>query len=675
MVESDRSTHGGATVAAYDIARLAGVGRAAVSNWRRRYADFPKPVGGSAASPLYALADVEEWLTRHGRQFTVRPGDRVWQRVRGAVDDLALGELLGYLGGFLVFLTRAPQQWRRLAKRDDEALAAALTPAVRKAVPELPGGPGGADPVDVDWIPILREASAAAGDDQHRDVFDFACERYLEIHARRRQVTAEPVAELMVSLAAPDGGAVLDPACGVGTLLLTAHRHGAGAVHGQEVDAAVARLATARLLLHGVPVRMHAGDSLRDDPYHGEQADAVVCDPPMADRSWGYEELTADPRWEYGLPPRGEPELAWAQHCLAHVTPGGSAVVLMPAAAASRRAGRRIRSNLLRAGALRAVVSIPGGLAGTVSAPDLWVLRRPGVDDPTPSHLLLVDAAAGVDTPDATGTDLSGVRDAWRAFTTDPDGALPGTARAVRVIDLLDDEVDISPSRHLARPSSADSSGFRPTRDALREAVGRLTASLPELDENSATGQAPSVSLGELVRAGVVVIHQAPLRMTVDEGTTPVLTARDVRHRRGPSGHTGPGPGVLMLEPGDVVTPVAAREPVALVISESGAALGPQLYLLRPDPERLDPHFLAGFVRIAQTIGGQRGSLASRSDVHRLTLPRLPVPEQRRYGEVFQQLGAFEQTLRETAALADALIRRGLAGLAVGSLQPRGGGD
>jgi hypothetical protein len=671
MAESERTSPDGATVAAYDIARLAGVGRAAVSNWRRRYADFPKPVGGSAASPLYALAEVEAWLTRHGRQFQVSPGDRVWQRVRGAVDDLALGDLLGYLGGFLVFLRRAPEQWRRLARRRDDTLAGVLSAATGKAVPELPDGPGGAGSIDMEWVAILRAAADAAADGRHREVLDFACARYLEIHARRRLVTTEPVAELMVDLAGATGGTVLDPACGVGTLLLAAHRRGAEAVHGQEVDAAAARLATARLLLHDAPARVHAGDSLLADAHHGEPADAVVCDPPMAERSWGYEELSADPRWQYGLPPRGEPELAWAQHCLSHVRPGGRAVVLMPAAAANRRAGRRIRSNLLRSGALRAVVTIPGSLAGTVSPPDLWVLRRPEPDDPAPSHLLMVDARDASDDPEA----LPAAANAWRLFQRHPEADLPPAACAVPIIDLLDDEVDISPAGQLARPSAADSSGFRPAQEALRDAVTRLAASMPELDEAPAPAPTPSVSLGELVRAGVVVIHQAPLRMPTDAGATPVLTARDVRHRRPPSGRTEPGPGVAMLESGDVVAPVAAREPAALVVTEAGAALGPQLYLLRADPERLDPHFLAGFLRVAQTIGGQRGSLASRSDVHRLTLPRLSIVEQRRYREVFQRLAAFEENVRDTATLADSLIRRGLAGLAVGSLQPRTGGE
>ena len=57
----------GAMVAAGDIARLAGVGRAAVSNWRRRFQDFPEPVGGTSSSPLFSLTEVETWLHGQGK--------------------------------------------------------------------------------------------------------------------------------------------------------------------------------------------------------------------------------------------------------------------------------------------------------------------------------------------------------------------------------------------------------------------------------------------------------------------------------------------------------------------------------------------------------------------------------------------------------------------------------
>ena len=49
------------------IARLAGVGRAAVSNWRRRYPDFPQPIGGSPTSPTFSRSEVEAWLKATGK--------------------------------------------------------------------------------------------------------------------------------------------------------------------------------------------------------------------------------------------------------------------------------------------------------------------------------------------------------------------------------------------------------------------------------------------------------------------------------------------------------------------------------------------------------------------------------------------------------------------------------
>lgn len=48
------------------IGALAMVGRAAVANWRRRHPDFPAPVGGTIASPQFALAEVRAWLDAHG---------------------------------------------------------------------------------------------------------------------------------------------------------------------------------------------------------------------------------------------------------------------------------------------------------------------------------------------------------------------------------------------------------------------------------------------------------------------------------------------------------------------------------------------------------------------------------------------------------------------------------
>ncbi|MGW9122237.1 hypothetical protein ACWGRV_37560 [Streptomyces sp. NPDC055663] len=46
---------------------FAGVGRAAVVNWRRRHPDFPKPVDGTAESPRFWAGEADAWLHAHGK--------------------------------------------------------------------------------------------------------------------------------------------------------------------------------------------------------------------------------------------------------------------------------------------------------------------------------------------------------------------------------------------------------------------------------------------------------------------------------------------------------------------------------------------------------------------------------------------------------------------------------
>ncbi|GAA3121242.1 N-6 DNA methylase [Streptosporangium carneum] len=620
------------TVNAGDIARLAAVGRAAVSNWRRRHDDFPQPVGGTTSSPLFSLPEVAAWLRRNGKTFEVSLGDLVWQRLRTSVDDLRLGDLVGRVGAFLLFLHREPGIWRERGRRSLTRMA--------EVTADLPGSPE----LRLDDTALLRLVAELAAERGPLRAFEFLCERYVEAHSRRLSVTRDDVAALMHRLVCQDGETVLDPACGVGTLLL----HAKSSL-GQEINETNALLTAVRVLLRGAEARIVAGDSLREDGLAGELADAVVCDPPFNERAWGYEDLTGDPRWEYGLPPRGESELAWVQHCLARVRPGGLVAILMPAAAASRRPGKRIRGNLLRAGALRAVVTL--GLGG----PDLWLLRRPDGERP-PSQLLVVDASE----------DLSVVEPAWRAYLADPEAELSGDSRTVRIIDLLDDEVDLNPARHRPQQGGPDFlRDFTEALDRFRDTSARLSDAPPALELLAERQDLPTTTVGELAKAGLITILQAPPRMSVDSGPLPVLTSDDTTLGTTPSGRTVLDPALVMIRPGDVVTTVMGA---VRVITRGGAALGPQLTLYRVDPQRLDADFLAGFLRSADAARVHPSS--SRLDVRRARVPMLPLAEQQRYGTAFRELFTLEDRLRETTALGETLIRLGFDGLVDGHLRP-----
>jgi SAM-dependent methyltransferase len=672
-------------VTAAGIARLAGVGRAAVSNWRRRHADFPKPVGGTDSSPVFALEEVEQWLRAQGKLAEVPPRERVWQLVEAHPAGTATA--LRQTGAVLLLVRDRPADWHTLSTH---ALTAALEDLLDRRFGEpYPLG----TPVQLSLLQGAAELAVELGPAQ---AYEFLLGRHLDANPRQYTFTPGPIAELMAALAGP-AASVLDPACGTGALLrATAATEPTGpapaapvTLYAQERDPDLAALAALRLALHAAPkaeIRVRTGDTLRADAFPELRADTVLCHPPFNERNWGHDELAYDPRWEYGFPARAESELAWVQHALARVRDDGTAVLLMPPAAASRRSGRRVRADLLRRGALRAVIALPPGTAPPYGIPlHLWVLRKPGHGTPPAPHLLLVDTAE-LSAPGGEKAPWQTVRgtvlDAWRAFgrhgTTEvgvsPDGVWgrPGTSRAVPVIELLDDDVDLAPARHL--PPPADGAADLPGLSDRLAAVLRRTSELaPATAVPGEPARWPTTTVGELARAGGLVLRAG------GSGTGPgpaVLTEYDILTGTGPSGvlPQGPPEEPVLTRPGDVVVPVLGRATTARVIdaATAGAALGRNLHLLRPDPAALDPWFLAGFLRgtVNNRQASSYASTATRLDVRRLQLPRIPLADQQRYGARFRALAAFEDALRQVGQLGEQLAQGLYDGLTDGTVRP-----
>ncbi|WP_416966248.1 N-6 DNA methylase, partial [Streptomyces sp. Agncl-13] len=543
------------------------------------------------------------------------------------------------------------------------------------------GGPTFGIVIDGDLLRGTAELAAELG---ARQTFEFLLGRHLDANPRQYTLTPTELARLMAELAESAGPAAtaLDPACGTGALLRAVTPRPGQELYAQDDAPDLAALTALRLALRAqVTVRATAGDTLRADAYPALRADVVLCHPPFNERNWGHDELAYDPRWEYGFPARNESELAWVQHALARLKDGGTAVLLMPPAAASRRSGRRIRADLLRRGALKAVVALPIGAAPPYNIPlHLWVLRRPGRAAAQP-EVLLVDTGRFA-TEGRGGPDWQAVRgavlDAWKAF--DRAGRLddePGLARSVPVIELLDDDVDLAPARHLPPATAADGAD---ELTAVRERLGetlRLTADLtpPPVDhvaDSARPTRWPLTTIGELARGGALVMRTGG---NGGHARVPVLTDHDVLAGTAPSGILPESDEVAVLtEPGDVVVPVLGGGSMARVIdaTTAGAALGRSLVLLRPDPGALDPWFLAGFLRgtANNRQASSYASTATRLDVRRLQLPRLPLDEQRRYGARFRALEDFERALRQAGRLGEQLVRGMYDGLTDGTVTP-----
>ncbi|GAA1554637.1 N-6 DNA methylase [Kribbella sancticallisti] len=670
------------TVSSVGIARLAGVGRAAVSNWRKRYADFPSPVGGSATSPTFEIAAVQKWLSTQGKLPSAGAPEQAWRTIEAASGGPDLGEAL-WLAGLFLFSRSSST----LGKADLHSPASLVEPVRR-----LASGPGDllAGGLADEWSPRQYAVLSAVADldGDPATIFEQFYAHYLTARgATSDYATPQGVARLMLSLAGP-AASVMDVACGTGTLLHESMTEdGRVRCLGQDLDPAAARIAQLRLLFahrrHGesgpVPV-VRVGDSLRVDAFPDERVDLVVCNPPFGLQDWADEQLAFDPRWEFGgLPPRTEPELAWVEDALAHLRPGGLAVILMPPVAAWRSPGRRIRAELLRRGALKAVIALPPRLLPvTAVGLHLWILRRP-TEGHGANRVLLVDASQAAGGIGAPVLDLA--VQAWRTFhSSETVEEQAGICKAVPVIELLDEEVDVSPARHLAasEEGAAEPAALLATRAEVLERLGSLGESLPPLVANSDSRleKARRVSLEELSRTGAVEILRGFSRLGNDqqELSEPAVSGGDLVRRMPPSGRA-PATAVR-IEPGDVLVPTIAASVVARVATteQIGSRLGQNVNAVRVDPAILDPWFVAGMLTAPANLReAVRHSSATRDSVRvnlkRLQVPLLPIEQQRPYGEAFRRVAEFE-TMAERAAdearelaksLSDALTRGTLA--------------
>ena len=702
-------------VSASDIARIAGVRPSAVSNWRRRHGDFPGPIAGTEKSPRFRLSDVEEWLRAQGKAPEIPALERLWQTFESARGTMSLTEALATAGILLYHLSKHPQDAPPLASRAD--IIRLMDRAPQSLVfddgssGQLPSGRDSVAGGLLDLIghlprleagtpevTMLEAVASAATEASATEVFGYLCDRVLDPGPRTGLALTPPeLADLMLDLAPPDARRILDPACGSGTILLAAAKRGYDRVDGQEADAPLALVAALRVAFSGgASFDVHRGDSLRADAYTQGAADAVVCNPPFADRNWGAEDAAGDlGRWEYGVPPRLESELAWVQHALWHARPGGTVVMLMPPAAAARPSGRRIRSKLLQTGALRAVISLPPRLAAhNALALQIWVLVKPAREH-SPHPVLMIDASGfssggqarasgrpsdAVPTWDEVRTL---VQRAWTTFSSDDatGNASLGTdlnsiAASVPVGDLLSEDVDITPGRHLPSVPVARVSVDVLTRNRLR--VEALLTELPHLlpdlpsDHLRAGAALRESSLEELAQSGMLYIRRAAPRAAIEETSLPkirrtIITSRDLVRAVSPAEEADvPDDEVLSprVREGDVLVPHVARQLIARVAQgqDVGATLSSSVVLIRPDSTVLDPWYLAGLLSSSDS-GRQAARMAStlgdttRFDPRRVRIPVLPIEEQQMHGMAFRRMADLARTLRAAHDEGNALIR------------------
>ena len=613
-------------VSSSDIAEAAGVSRGAVSNWRKRHDEFPKPVAGSATKPLFSRAEVTSWLLANGHQPVKDNGQSaVWAIMNELRGQLPVSEITDLLLELLVARkTGTPSRsWDRVLPRHREHVQAVLDR-------------------------VAPEDLAAVG--------DYALERLERSQGRSGGtmgfVGSRTTAILASLAAARPGGVLYDPACGIAAALLEAVARGAAPrrVVGHDMNAEALRIAAQRAVLHGVDLELVQTDVLASDIDPALAADTIILEPPFG-MAWEDPSPHFDPRFQFGIPRRSSSDLLWIQHVVAHLTENGRGYVLTSVGTLSTGAAEaRIRAGLLHQGCVEAIIGLPGKLLPQTSIPlALWVLRRP---HSSPAGVLLIDGS----TSESLETDAA----AWVNEPTARE-AVPHTS--VPVAELIADDSVLIPARWtgLIAPEPTDIttvySRERAGLDTAVELVGRIGSDLPRQVH---VGAPRVVTIGELMEQGVLELAVGRQRDepggSSREATPGVVRISDVRDGTlVPVGSTDVGERPEVTTPGDVLVTTTQR--VGALVDEFGGHVpGLGVHRLRVlAPDVVVPGYLAFALTGSWNDRLQEGAALQRAPIRLLEVPLTSKTDQLKTLEALDACRQLAHAAHELASHADAV--------------------
>jgi len=228
-------------------------------------------------------------------------------------------------------------------------------------------------------------ANRAEGDDLLGDAYEYLMRHFATESGKSKGqfYTPAEVSRVMakvvgVGTAKSASQTIHDPTCGSGSLLLKAHDEAksmAGldlALYGQEMDNATSALARMNMILHDCPTAEIWKDNVLASPHFTTKAgalkpfDFVVANPPFSFKAWssGFNPAEDDfKRFEFGVPPTKNGDLAFLLHILTCLKSTGKAAVNLPHGVLFRGGAEgNIRREIVRRGYVRGIIGLPANL-------------------------------------------------------------------------------------------------------------------------------------------------------------------------------------------------------------------------------------------------------------------------------------------------------------------------
>ena len=213
---------------------------------------------------------------------------------------------------------------------------------------------------------------------------------------------------------------IYDPTSGSGSLLITIGKSAAKYIankdnikyYAQELKENTYNLTRMNLVMRGIKpdnILTRCGDTLEEDwpwfddadpanTYHMVDVDAVVSNPPYS-QHWDPSHKETDPRYSYGMAPKGKADYAFLLYELYHIRRDGIMAIVLPHGVLFRGDATggmdgegRIRRNLIENNHIEAIIGMPANIFyGTGIPTIIMVLRRERED----SDVLFIDASKG----------------------------------------------------------------------------------------------------------------------------------------------------------------------------------------------------------------------------------------------------------------------------------------
>lgn len=392
------------------IAKIIDVSSSVLSNWQRRYSDFPEPSQITGRRRLYRLADVKGFIARHGlsagSDTEVKGNDKiVWRSALLLRKSGFTHHEIGFVIASIAYLWSCRKidlkalvekgdvprtYWPSVFSMEKFLVIANRYPDLIQKVAEL-------------WLNYGKAVNTYPKDSERKaivkDIYDYLLSE--NDKSSGFFITFPSLAQLINKIGR--GLEILDLTTGIGEILNT-YEHEAHSLWGRDIDAGAIEL---QLLLDVIRFgdrkrKLNAGDSLKElEEKWLNRFDVVVCEPPLgrSTRNVGPFAIT-DPRWTlYEQANRQSETDWWIQTVLAYLRPqsGESSnrprgIVAVGDSWLSGTSEQLMRTALLRRGHIEAVISLGTGMySGTQVPINLVVLRK--TDKPI-STVRLIDATA-----------------------------------------------------------------------------------------------------------------------------------------------------------------------------------------------------------------------------------------------------------------------------------------